>query len=321
MQRKIVAALAALTDAHQKKIREAAEAHGFVLEVYPCAQAAVPYVADAEIILSNLPEPARHAPLLRWFCASNAGVEPFLKPGVFASRDAVLSNSSGAYGVTIAEHIIMVTLEMMRRQAEYNKIVADRAWKRDLPIRSIKNSRVTLVGTGDIGSEAVKRLRAFGPAGVTGVNRRGANPGNLYDRIVTIDAIDTVLPETDLLIISLPGTPETAGLISAERIALLPRDAFLVNVGRGSVLDQEALVKALREGRLAGAALDVFTQEPPAADDPVWDCPGLLFTPHIAGNTTLPYTLDRIVDLFLEDFENYCSGRPLKRMIDRSRGY
>lgn len=321
MKGMIIVAVSALTGEHRQRITDAAARHGYAVAFYPDAQEAAAHAADAEIILCNRPEPARSAPKLKWFCSSNAGVEPFLIPGVFMSPDALLTNSSGAYGVTISEHIVMVTLELMRRQPEYSAVVAQRGWTRDLKIRSIRGSRVTLLGTGDIGRETARRLRAFGPAALTGVNRGGADPEGLFDRILTVDRLDRALPQTDLLIMSLPGTAETAGLMNAARLSLLPRDAFLVNVGRGSALDQAALAERLRDGRLAGAALDVFKQEPLPPDDPLWDCPRLLITPHTAGNVSLGYTVGRIVDLFLEDFENYCAGRPLRRTVDRKKGY
>ena len=276
---------------------------------------------DAEILFTGMPDLPKYAPNLRWLCTPSAGVEPFVKPGVFASPDVLLTNSSGAYGTTIAEHIIMVTLELMRRQMDYTEIVRRREWRRDLPIRSIRNSRVTLLGTGDIGQEAAIRLRAFSPRSLTGVNRSGRNPGDLFDQVVRQDRLDDILPETDLLIMSLPGTPETDGLMSRERLALLPESAFIVNVGRGNAIDQRALAERLASGRLAGAALDVFEREPLPPEDALWDCPRLLITPHTAGNMTLDYTVERIMALFLEDFENYCAGRPLSRLVRRDRGY
>lgn len=318
---KIVAALPTFTEAHRRRITEAAAARGYTVEWYPDALAAVPHVADAEIILTNLPDPARHAPLLRWFCTSNAGVDVFLREGVFASPDAVLTNSHGAYGVTISEHIVMTALFLMRRMLDYRQVTDRRGWRRDLPIRAIKGSRVTLLGTGDIGSEAARRLRAFEPASLTGVSRSGRQAGTLFDRMLPVERLDEALPETDLLILSLPETLDTVRLVDARRLALLPETAFLINVGRGTSIDQQALADALAAGRLAGAALDVFEEEPLPPDDPLWDCPRLLITPHVAGNTTLPYTVDRIVSLFLEDFENYCEGRPLVRAIDRQKGY
>ena len=247
-------------------------------------------------------------------------MDQFTVKGVFASPEAVLTNSSGAYGVTIAEHVVMLALEVLRRQPEYSAIVDRREWIRSLPVRSIKGSRVALLGTGDIGQECALRLRAFSPAWLIGVNRSGRNPGDRFDRIVNADQLDSLLPQTDILIISLPSTAETRHMLDACRLALLPDQALVINVGRGSVIDQRALEKELRAGRLC-AALDVFEQEPLPAEDSLWDCPNLLMAPHVAGNMTLPYTKDRIVALFLEDFENYCDGKPLHRQIDLAKGY
>ena len=320
MTRKLVVAVPVISDKQKQSILDAAGAHGFTVDFYPNAAAAVPHVGDAEIILTNQPEPAKHAPRLKWFCTTNAGVDPFLKEGAFASPEAVLTNSSGAYGVTIAEHIIMVTLEVMRREPEYRAIVAERGWKRDLAVRSIKDCRITLLGTGDIGQEAAIRLRAFGPASLTGVNRSGKNPNGLFDEVVPQSELDSVLPRTDLLIISLPGTLETRHMLDQRRLGLLPDGAIIVNVGRGPVIDQQALEAELRSGRLS-AALDVFETEPLPPEDSLWTCPNLLITPHTAGNMTLPYTRQRIIDLFLEDFENYCAGRTMARKVDLKKGY
>lgn len=320
MGKKLVVVNPALEDVHIRQIRAIAEKNGFEALFFQKTAQALPYLGDAEVVFGQSARLAQNSPRLRWLCTPSAGVDHFTGPGVFASPDAVLTNSSGAYGVTIAEHIIMFALEMLRRQMDYSAIVARREWKRDLPVRSIKGSRVTLLGTGDIGREAAVRLRAFGPASLVGVNRGGGNPQGLFDRIVLQDALDAVLPETDILVISLPGTPETFHMLDERRLALLPDHALIINVGRGSVIDQKALEKELRAGRLC-AALDVFEQEPLPPDDSLWDSPNLLIAPHVAGNMTLPYTKERIVALFLEDFENYCAGRPLLRQVDLKKGY
>ena len=320
MPRRLVVVNPALEDAHIRQIRAIAEKNGFEALFFQKTAQALPYLDNAEVVFGQSARLAQNSPRLRWLCTPSAGVDQFTAPGVFASPDAVLTNSSGAYGVTIAEHVVMFALEMLRRQTDYSAIVARREWKRDLPVRSIKNSHVTLLGTGDIGQEAAIRLRAFGPASLVGVNRGGKNPKGLFDRVVLQDAQDSVLPETDILVISLPGTPETFHMLDARRLALLPDQALVINVGRGSVIDQKALEKELRGGRLC-AALDVFEQEPLPPDDSLWDCPNLLIAPHVAGNMTLPYTKERIVALFLEDFENYCAGRPLLRQVDLKKGY
>ena len=320
MSRRIVIAIAELEACHRERIASAAKEHGFEACFFNSDEAALPALADAEIVFGQSDFLAKNSPRARWLCTPSAGVNQFAGEGVFASPDAVLTNSSGAYGVTIAEHVIMITLEMLRRQPEYSAIVQRREWVRNLPVWSLKNSRITLLGTGDIGQECAVRLRAFGPRELVGVNRSGRNPRTLFDRIVPQDQLDSILSQTEILIISLPGTGETFHMLEARRLALLPEAALVVNVGRGTVIDQKALERELRAGRLR-AALDVFEQEPLPPEDSLWDCPNLLITPHVAGNMTLPYTKDTIVRLFLEDFENYCAGRPLSRRVNLKKGY
>ena len=320
MSRNLIVLLPGLEDSLRSRIREAAESAGF-LAAFPENEAeAAPLLPDAEIIFSLSSALADSAPRLRWQCTPSAGFNQFASCGAFLSGRAMLSNSSGAYGVTLAEHILMLTLEMLRRQPEYAEIVRRREWTNTLPVRSIKGSRVTLLGTGDIGQEAAVRLRAFAPARLSGVNRGGRNPSGLFDTIVPISQIESILPGSDILILSLPGTAETDGLLDAKRLSLLPDGALVVNVGRGTVIDQLALERELRAGRLY-AALDVFEREPIPADASLWDCPNLLITPHAAGGMSLPHTRERIVSLFLRDFDNYCAGRPLEKRVDLAKGY
>ena len=141
-----------------------------------------------------------------------------------------------------------------------------------------------------------------------------------FDRVLPITAWESVLPEADALILSLPGTAETFRVLGEKQLSLLPDGAAVINVGRGAIIDQAALERELRSGRLC-AALDVFEEEPLPADHSLWSCPNLILTPHIAGNMTLPWTVQRIVELFLEDLDHFCAGRPLLRRVDLSLGY
>ena len=319
--KKILVYTPRLTGQHRRDIENAAGKCGYSVVFCDGINVALAEAADAEIILSADPTLPGAAPELKWMCCAFAGVEPLLVPGAFANPKALLTNASGAYGVTIAEHVVMVTLEIMRRQADYNRLVAAREWVRDLPIRSIRGSRVTLLGAGDIGREVAIRLRAFGPKRIIAVNRSGRDAGDMFDKTLSTSALDGVLPETDVLVMSLPGTAETAGIMDGRRLALMPKDAFLINVGRGSAIDEAALLALMQSGHLAGAALDVFEREPLPVDSPMWDCPRLLITTHVAGNMTLDYTVNRIVEMFLEDFGRYCAGMPLAHLVDREKGY
>ena len=319
--KKLLVNIVNLNGAQRRSIAKAAEGRGFECKICDGDAEALREAVDAEILFTANPDLARASKALKWLCVPSAGAEAYLDDSLYAQPEARLTNSSGAYGVTIAEHIVMVTLMLMRRMLDYADVVASRQWERGLPIRSIRGSRITLLGTGNIGQEAAARLRAFGPESIIGVNRSGRHPGGEFDAVCSLNGLDDALRETDLLIMSLPGTPETAGIMDARRLSLLPTGAYLVNVGRGSAIDERTLETLLRSGRLAGAALDVFATEPLKPQDPLWDCPRLLITPHVSGNMTLPYTVERIVSQFLEDFENYCDGRPLKRLVDRRAGY
>ena len=320
MSRKLAVYEPFLETGHKEKMRAAAEKHGFEVRIVENPEEDRTFLTECEVIFGQLPEIARTSATLKWICTPFAGVDQFLKPDAFANPEAMLSNSSGAYGVTISEHIIMLLLDILRRQPEYRQIVARHEWRRDLLIRSIKDSRITLLGTGDIGLETARRLKAFLPSRINGVNRSGQNPDHCFDRILTQNAWEQILPETDILIISLPGTKETFHMVGKQQLALLPDGAIIINVGRGSVIDQEALTGELKSGRLQ-AGLDVFEKEPLAKDDPVWEMPNLLITPHTAGNMTLVHTVNRIVEMFLEDLDVYCAGQKPKHLIDRTRGY
>ena len=320
MSRKMAVYEPFLKPEHREKMRAAAEKNGFEVRLVDSPEQDRDYLMECEVIFGQLPEIARASSELKWICTPFAGVDQFLKPDSFANPEAMLSNSSGAYGVTISEHSIMMLLDILRRQPEYRQIVARHEWRRDLLIRSIKDARIMLLGTGDIGLETARRLKAFLPASVTGVNRSGRNPDNCFDRILTQDQWEKVLPETDVLMISLPGTKEAFHMVGEKQLALLPDGAVIINVGRGSVIDQEALIRELKNGRLF-AGLDVFEKEPLREDDPVWELPNLLITPHTAGNMTLEHTVNRIVEMFVEDLDRYCAGQTPGHLVDRARGY
>ncbi|MBQ7714151.1 MAG: D-2-hydroxyacid dehydrogenase [Oscillospiraceae bacterium] len=312
-----------LTDDYRRQIDAAAAKHGYAARYFPDSRSAVGNADDCEILFGHCSQKViASARNLKWFCCCWAGVDRFCKDELYQNPDCLLSNSSGAYGVTIAEHLVMVSLMLLRRQMEYDALMRSRGWDTLAGnIRSLRDCRITVLGTGDIGAEFARRARAFAPAKLIGV-RRSAKAGDpAFDETRTTAELDALLPETDLLVMALPNTPETAGILSRARLALLPRGAFVVNVGRGAAVDQDALIDALNGGHLAGAALDVVEPEPLPADHPLRDAKNLLLTPHVAGNTTLPYTQRKTVDMFLEDLENYVSGKPLKHVVDRKRFY
>ena len=310
-----------ITEDYRRQIDRTAEKTGFSTTYFADRDALAAEIGAFEVLFGYIPPSLlAGAERLRWLCAASAGVDHLLEDSLWPSQDCLLSNSSGAYGPTISEHVLMVLLMLLRRMPEYQADLRERRWSFYSPIRSITGSRIVMLGTGDIGANTARRLKALG-ASVTGVCRSGRSGEAAFDRVVPIGALDSVLPEADTLIMALPATGETAGILSRERIALLPERAFVVNVGRGSAVDQTALAEALRAGRIAGASLDVMTPEPLPEDDPLWDCPNLLLTPHVSGNMSLGLTCELAVEMFCADLERYANGEPLKNLVDRSVGY
>ena len=277
--------------------------------------------SDAEVMYGTGLKIIGRSKHIKWFCSPSAGIDFLLKPGVFANEDCIITNSAGSYGVSIAEHIIMVSLMMMRQmQVNYRKSIAG-VWGERLPQKSLKDCRITVLGTGDIGSAFARRVKAFEPKSVVGLCRSGECSESSFDRIYRIDELNGVLRDTGLLVMCLPGTPETEGILSKERMELLPDDAYVVNVGRGSAIDEDALMECLESGKLAGAALDVFRNEPIPEGSPLWNTKNLLITPHVAGNLTIDHTLDTNVAMFCEDLIRYSEGKPLKHAVDKQLGY
>ena len=312
-----------LTDAHKAQIQKTAEELGFAPHFFTLDQfeEAKACVQDCEILYAHSPDLLRAAPAtLKWYCCSFAGVDPYCKdPSIFANPDCILTNSN-VYGVTIAEHVVMVTLMLLRRMPEYEEVVRNRSWSNQLPIRSIRDNEFTILGTGNIGVNVADRMRGMGAAKIIGLSRSG-RPHPAFDEVHPIADLDKVLPDTKILVMALPGTAETIHILNRERIALLPKDAYIINVGRGTAIEQEPLIEALNEGRIAGAALDVMDPEPLPHDHPLWSAKNLILTPHVSGNMTLGYTCDTNVAMFCEDLKNYAAGKPLNGFVNRTKGY
>lgn len=324
MNRNICVYLDFLSPAHQEQIRQTAAALGFTAYFFQDPEQfeeARDCLQRCEVLYGHSSELLRTAPAsLRWYCCSYAGVDEYCSdPAIFPNPECMLTNSN-SYGVAIAEHVVMVSLMLLRRMPEYQLKLQARQWSRSLPIRSIRDGAFTVLGTGNIGSNVARCLRGMNAGKITGLSRSG-RPHPDFDEVLPISRLDEILPKTEFLIMALPSTPDTFRILNRARIALLPPTAYVVNVGRGTAIEQESLAEALHTGRLAGAALDVFDQEPLPPDHPLWETPNLIITPHTSGNTTLGYTCNINVDMFCQDLQNYAAGRPLKNLVDRARGY
>ena len=309
-----------LTERHKDKVRAVAEEKGYSVTFFDSNKEADGKVADAEVLFSPNPWLLQQMPNLKWVHTPNAGVDSFIRSGVFDSGEVLLSNSAGAYGLAISEHVIMVTLMLMRRFPEYQKIVREGKWVHDLPVRSISGSRITVLGTGNVGCNVALKFRNLGAESVTGFSRSGIQKAE-FDRVYRIEDFDEHAGDVDVLVLCLPATPETAGVITAERLALLPETALVVNVGRGMLIDQDALISALNDGRIAGAALDVMVPEPLPKDHPLRTAKNCIITPHVSGDSGLEATVDITVRYLCENMVRFAEGRELINRIDLSKGY
>ena len=320
--RNICVCLEFLTEERCAAIRKTAESLGFSVRFFTLEQQAeaLAFAPDCEVLFAHDPELVRAAANLNWFHCAWAGVDAYCRDESLFANPACLFTNNHSYGTTIAEHVILVTLMLLRRMPEYQSAMARKHWLSPLPIRSIRGSRFTLLGAGDISRHVARRLRAMEAARVTAVSRSG-RPQPDFDAVVPITKLDDILPETDVLIMALPGTAETAGILSRERMALLPEGACVINVGRGAAMDQTALCDALNTGHLGGAALDVMVPEPLPEDSPLWSAKNLILTPHVSGSTNLPYTCDLTVELFCRNLHRYAAGERLEGLVDRTSGY
>lgn len=274
----------------------------------------------AQVILGNVPAAMLHgSPALEWLQTNSAGVEAYIQPGVLAG-DTLLTNATGAYGLAIAEHMLGMLLELFKKLELYRDAQKSGAWQSQGAVKAVYGSTVLVLGMGDIGGEFAARCKALG-AKVIGV-RRSPRPCPEYaDEVHLLEDLDSLLPQADVVAITLPGTDATRGLMSRERLAKMKEGAVLLNVGRGFIVDTEALCDALERGHLSGAGVDVTDPEPLPPTHRLWNIPTAVVTPHISGFYHLRETHERIVGIFLENLRHFQAGEPLRNLVDFATGY
>ena len=274
----------------------------------------------AQVILGNVPAAMLHgSPALEWLQTNSAGVEAYIQPGVLAG-DTLLTNATGAYGLAIAEHMLGMLLELFKKLELYRDAQKSGAWQSQGAVKAVYGSTVLVLGMGDIGGEFAARCKALG-AKVIGV-RRSLRPCPEYaDEVHLLEDLDSLLPQADVVAITLPGTDATRGLMSRERLAKMKEGAVLLNVGRGFIVDTEALCDALERGHLSGAGVDVSDPEPLPPTHRLWNIPTAVVTPHISGFYHLRDTHERIVGIFLENLRHFQAGEPLRNLVDFATGY
>ena len=280
---------------------------------------------DTDIFVgaSLRPEQFAHARKLRWIHSTAAGVSQLMYPELRNSA-VIITNTSGISSVPMAEHTMGLILALARNFPDSVRC-QDRAswsqqelWDKPLHLSEINGSVLLIVGYGSIGKELAKRARAC-DVRVWGVTRSGLGDTTHAERILAIAQLNEALPHADYVVIAAPDTSETKHLIGAEQIARMKRGARLINVSRGSLLDESALVDALKSGALGGAALDVTEIEPLPPDSKLWKAPNLFITPHTSAISERLW--QRETDLFLKLLDQWFSGKELSNRVDLSRGY
>ena len=260
---------------------------------------------------------------LKWIHSTAAGVGQLMFPAL-REGSVVLTNASGVHSVPMAEHLLGLLLALARRfpSSFHHQLKRhwgqQEIWDDQLRPRELMGQTLLFVGFGAIGRETAKRVRPLGMK-IWAVTRSGKGDPALADRYLPADKLEEVLHLADYVILAAPETPETLHLMNAKRLAAMKPTAFLINVARGTLIDEQALIETLKKRAIAGVALDVTEEEPLPSDSPLWTLENCLITPHISGGSDVRQ--HRGIDHFCDNLRAYLDGRPLTNVIDWARGY
>ena len=291
------------------------------------------------------------APHLTWVHSATSGVERALTPAALA-RDVLVTNARGVFSRPIAEHVLLMILAVSRHLPQLLELQRERTWQ-PLEGRELRELTIGIVGYGSLGRSVASLASAFGarviamrrrpeaaaarpmadsapgtagaPGAGSAVDAGSADDGDVFpfeprvDRLVGPDRLHELLSESDVVVLAAPLTPETDGMIDEAAVGAMKRDAWLINVARGRLIDDTALIRALRENRIGGAALDTFRDEPLPQSSPYWELSNVILTPHTAWSSAR--VLDRSVDLFCDNLVRFSRGEALRNVVDPAAGY
>jgi phosphoglycerate dehydrogenase-like enzyme len=268
------------------------------------------------------PELFAQAKRLRWVHSAGAGIEANLFPELVAS-DVVLTNSSGLHSTCIPEHVLALLFAFARNLPASFRAQGESRWDRVAPlrrggIREIRGSHLAILGPGAIGKALVEKAAPLGMK-IRVMRRHAGKPVPGVERVVGPEGLHELLGWAHFVVLAVPLTAETRNLIDAAALRAMRSDAFLINIARGEVVDQDALVEALREGRLRGAGLDVTTPEPLPPESPLWRMENVIITPHISGY--MPGYFPGALAIFTDNLGRYVRGESLRNVVDKRLGY
>jgi len=325
-----------LSDEHLQRLRDVSPALEVSQVTCRTPGEMLPYLVEPEVLYTYrvdfLPE---QAPNLKWIQLSSAGVDHLLGTPIMQS-DIILTTSSGIHAVPIAEYVFGSMLAFARKFPLALSFQQRAEWPKDrwthLLGKELRGSTIGIIGYGSIGREVGRLAKAFGMtvlASKRSPNKKrdagyilpaaGDPEMRLVDRVFGPDEIEEMVAQSDYVVVALPLTPETEGIVSENVLRAMRPPAYFVNISRGEIVDEAALIRALKEGWIAGAGLDVFTEEPLPDDSPFYSLDNVILTPHISAATAV-YN-DRATDLFAENLRRYLAGKPLLNQVDKQRGY
>lgn len=309
-----------MSEKHQHRLSKQFPQHRFIYASNPEEGRSALAEADVLVAFGNGigEETLDEAPRLKWIHVMSAGLEtlPFPK---LQDRGILLTNVRGIHAIPMAEYTFAAMLHISRRMGELAQAQREKRWAKRLRVMELWNQTLGIVGVGAIGREIARRAKVFGMY-TLGVNTDG-RPVECVDETWAAHDLKKVLARSDFVVVAVPLIPTTRRLIDREAIDSMKETAYLINVARGPVVDEAALVEALEQKRIAGAVLDVFDEEPLPEDHPFWTMDNVMVTPHISGLS--PMYMTRGVDLFLENLSHYTRGEieKMQNVIDVTRQY
>ena len=283
-------------------------------------------LSDAEIAFTFAlrPEHLLAARKLRWIHSPAAAVHQFLFPE-FVKSDVILTNARGVHGPVVAEHVIALIFALAKKIPQAVRFQQQHVWGQEIAWRAgqrpreVAGATLGLVGLGSIGRSVAKHATALGMQVISAREHPEHQKPEFVHEVLPSSRLDELLARSDYVVLAAPVTSATQGMIGRPQLAKMKPDACLINVGRGALVDETALIEALRDRKIGGAALDVFEKEPLPSDSPLWDLEHLLITPHTAGMTEKLW--ERHYVLFSENLRRYLNGQPLLALVDKQSGY
>jgi len=257
-------------------------------------------------------------PRLKWLQLQTSGANGFVSGEV--NESVLLTSATGCYGLAVSEHMLALTLAIIKKLHLYRDEQAASRWQSRGTVRSVRDAVLLVVGLGDLGTQYARLMKAMG-AYVIGMRRSVRVKPDYVDELLAVQALDETLPRADVVALALPGTNDTSGIIGRAQLAKMKKGAVVINAGRGSAIDTEALCDALESGALGGAGLDVVDTEPLPAEHRLWKLENALITPHVAGGRSMPETHQFLMKHNLENARRFVCGEAMESLVDYKTGF